>query len=362
VTSSPFVIKFPNGVKQISVLDYIFNPCQVISIEFAVNIKQYRDYFTNITRQNPLFININFDSSVVISTQVASFQASSTGHGVSSYAISALLMPIGVGDPSSDNFDKKSVSVGSRVKSNLSPNPSYLIKSFGGESTGHEWSPSADYGMKQSDSVLSGIMGHRKLASISGYGKFLTTTSSGLWHRLLYLFFGATANVTGTLSAIKSSYAAFADIDFTQRPSSSKNFFSIVPDGGDLTVSCKAGSQGIANSAFSYTSRLSNSYGAIINNYVNETYTITFSGKKPGGLTDFMFPVRESYFTDSPSFSGFVVDSPPDAVPTPWPKNTNVRHLKTLFTWTDDGTMGGLGNTTQFMFGRLNTGLVPHGS
>ena len=351
------------SVKSLALLDYVFNPCSLISIEFYVNAGDYSAYFQSISRDSPLTVQLVLNT-VQVSGQVMSFQSSRSGSPVAPYCISALIMPVGAADCLSVDLGQKTLTP--TASCSLTPKSAglgwkYALRDYGTISKKDKaWSDAllkTDTVVAKSESLVGAIMGYRRRFAQEGFSSFLSSVSAGMRHRLLYLPFIAETNLQAA-SAMLSGEALLGDLDFAEPPAGTDFLASIQTPLKDMNVTYAAGNQGLMNSAFSYLPRLSNQYGNIVNYMVNETFTITFSELFLAEFPTFEFTTPKS---KSSIFKTFLLKTPAGEPHPAWGDKKPAYHLKTLYTYNDKGTNGVTGHNIQFVFGRLNTDLVPHG-
>jgi hypothetical protein len=351
-------------VSQLTYLDYIFNPCSLISINFSI-IENFQ-YFTALSRDSPLFIKVPIGGTHVLG-QVVSFQAFKDGAGKNSpLNISALLMPCGAAEPLTDINTPFSKDLLGR---------SQLAGINSSITTASVWPGEPELSFPvQSQSYIKSLsaMGAAMLwrRSMTQYGytayksrKTMAGDASPLTfpHYLVYFRFGSQLTSSGgrdTTLPANRSWLLHGGINFANIHSRLSDFMATVKDkdSPDLQITFSAGNQGLANSAFAYIPEVSNTYSNQVSAAFNETFSVDFSGRLPSKFSQFVLDGSEAN-----TFDRFKMPGNFD-VPVPWGATTPCLHIKTMYQFVKQDQANSTGHRVQYTLARLNPALCPHGA
>jgi len=350
------------AIRSLSYLDYIFNPCSLLSITFGMNLESFNSYVAGISRENGSFLNIDLAGHIVTG-EIVSYSVSRDGPD-SAPTVTALLMPPGVSRTiMASRFSLSSLGNIQVMKSPATFSPTWVSPRLTADSD------DLSYTVNGADSIIAAFMAYRKTYAARAFPVFLLKSKQHL-HRLVYAMFPAVKRTESGLSTGLFQVPVLAgDINFSDLKTGDRldNALSY----RNPQTSFAASSQGLLNSAYTFLPRLAPTLSNMVGHYINETATITigpnppgqafatllaFPRKSPTNLGDGM-PVK--YFTRT--FGACVFDpSPTDMLPV-WTKNTPVRHLRTQYSYSDDGSNGATGHQISVMVGRFNSDLAPQG-
>jgi len=357
-------------IRNMTYLDYIFNPCSLLSVTLGMRPENFNEYVAGISRTNGSFIDIEL-AGFIVTGEIVSYSVEKAGPD-SAPVVSLLLMPPGVArcfEPPSLTFDNMKSTVIKSKGSRATYTPHWVARRLpppGGE---------ISYTAAKSDSVLGAIMAYRKSYAAAAFQTFLATPSTHR-HRLMYAMFPARKRKGGDETNTTGLFEVpllVGDINFTGLGTSGVSSLNkeLAPSKG-VQVSYTASSQGLLNSAYTFMPRLAPTMSNMVGHYINETASMSMGPTPPVlamskllalklGAPDVSsgadYPKNFSTRTFSPcKFDPLATD-----LPLVWKPAASVSHLRTQYTYADDGSNGDSGHQITVMVGRFNEELAPQG-
>jgi len=351
------------AIRNLSYLDYIFNPCSLLSVTFGLNLASYNEFVAGITRKRGSYLNIDL-AGFIVTGEIVSYSVSRDGPD-SAPTVTALLMPPGIA--STIRAYQFSFSSLGNLQAQGRGNVSFKQTWVSPRITGVE--DEIPYSVHKADSVIAAFMAYRKTYAAKAFSTFLLKPEQHL-HRLVYAMFPAVKRQESNLSTGLFQVPILAgDTNFSSLPTGSRLDDAL--SYRNPQISFAASSQGLLNSAYTFLPRMAPTLSNMVGHYINETATITIGPNPPTQAfsTLLAFPkspagtlgkdMPTNYHTKTFG-SCLFAPKPTDMLPI-WDKSIPVKHLRTQYSYSDDGSNGATGHQISVMVGRFNSDLAPQG-
>lgn len=329
-------------------LDYMFNPCSVVSMELSMTKDQFDKTLFAMNAEKQVVIKFPILSNMMFG-EVVSYTAK-VGADLR-YHVSALVLPVGVAHTTKTSIGYSTYGKPLKSKTVAFNALKLPIDRPYGYSDG-DLNIVSDMG--KTDSFLSTVMFYRRAFLQRGF-KVMPDKAP---HRLLYVPMassGPTKSPAAVTVKVDASTYVFADVDMAAPPEGD-SMDSLLSGMSQANFDYTIGSQGLLNSAFSYVPRGNNQFQSLFGQFVNTTLDLNITNAVPVALQSLLF---DSLKPDTwKAFRTYKATGNKILTP-PWGDSKLAYHLKTMYTFASEPGGVSPSHSLSLSFGRYNPALVP---